>query len=339
MVIILKIIEILNDYYIEFKSCFRKIKRKCRKLIRFIRYTWKNPKSKIGKKYIPKINKIYKNINNNLFDLKYRKRNLTILVILLLISFSLLFLKPSSAFYQNNYHFRLLAGKVGNLNASKFDYSLLVYVEERNKEGKGTGNYNLTSSIPNFGYILNRYSCANGSILEFNEKTLTTKVTLNKKDICSIYFDLIGESDIGIQIMIEEHVSSNIYKVSNKIPSFGYKFSHYECENNSTLIYDSNLHKVNIQSNNKDYCQLYFKKEKTDIKIRLYVKDNIEDEEYSEVLTIPNNKKYILNKEKTICTNDKNERIETDINYTDGYIEASTTGISYCQVYLDFDNE
>jgi len=34
-----------------------------------------------------------------------------------------------------------------------------------------------------------------------------------------------------------------------------------------------------------------------------------------------------------------NERIETEISYTDGYIEVVSQEIAYCKVYLDLQNE
>jgi len=337
-----KIQEFINDYYVDLKKYLKKIRKIINRYYRKLKYIWNHPKSQIGKKVIPKINTFFHNLSNifeNVFlKSEYRKRNLLVVGFLIIFGCFLLILMPSFAFYQNKYEFDLLSGVVGDMYASKFDYSLLIYVEETNELGEGSGRYNLTSEIPTFGFSYSGYKCNNNSVLTYDETSLNTSVTLNQKDICSVYFDLISDADIGIQIMLEESIASNSYKLADFLPYYGYQYSHYECDNNSTLTYDSNLHKINVQSTNQDYCRVYFKKDEADINVRLFVENTYGEKDYVERLSIPSNKEYVLNSE-SVCFNNNNERLETDISYTDGYVLINPTSISYCQVYLDLANE
>ena len=181
------------------------------------------------------------------------------------------------------------------------------------------------------------YKCKNESILTFNEDTKNASVTLDQKDVCSVYFNLIGSSDVTVNIMLEDEVDTNNYSLSKIIPYYGYKYSHYECDNNSTLTYDSNLHKVKIEASNKDLCSIYFKKEPVDLEILLYVQNK--NGNYNESNTIPSGNNYTINEEKSECINNNDERIETNISYTDGFIEVTSSEVAYCQVYLDIKNE
>ena len=337
-----KIRDFLNDYYVDLKKYYKNTIKILKKPIRLVRYHWNNPKSILGKKLIPKINKFclkLSNIFENIFlKSKYRRRNLLVTGSLIIVCLFLLVLYPSFAFYQNNYEFDLIGGVVGDMYANQFDYSLLIYIEETNSLGEGTGTYKLTSEIPTFNYVYSGFKCNNNSTLKYDETTAFTSVTLNQKDICSIYFDLLGSADISIQIMVEETINSNSYKISNFIPYFGYKYSHYECDNNSYLTYNSELHKVSVETSSKEYCQVYFKKEEADIDIKLFIESTHNSQNYIERLSIPSNKEYQISN-NTICFNENNERVEIDISYTDGYIQLNPLSISYCNVYLDLKNE
>lgn len=359
MVIILKIKipEIFNDYLIDIKKYYRISKNKLKKIYRTVRYHWNNPKSKFGKKVIPIVNLILSKINlfferiylalepylntlkNALFKSDNRKRNLALVggfaVIFILALVSL----PSFAIYQDQFEFPILGGVVGDKYASQFDYTLLIYVEEANNSGEGSGTYNLTSDIPTLGYTYSGYNCKNDSTLIYDEETKFTSVTLDKKDICSVYFDLNGSSDITLKIMLEDAVESNTYSITSEIPYYGYKYSHYECDNNSTLYYDSNLHKVKIEAANKDLCSIYFQKEQADLEVQLFVENTYQSKNYKEALTIPSGNNYVLNEANTECLNVNNERIETIVSYTDGYIDITSGEMAYCKVYLDLANE
>ena len=349
-----RLLEIINDYYEELKQCLRIFRRKIRRIYRVSRFKWNNPKSTFWKKYIPKINKIVLNIKiffeaiylylkeKFLIVKEYVKNNKEKSLFIgsgILGIFILLLILPSFAIYQNNFEFSFLANVVGDMYANDNDYTLLIYTEEVGDTGEGSGIYNLVEAIPTFGYAYSGYTCKNGSTLIYDEVTKTTSVTLDQREVCSIYFDLTIVADITLKVMLEDSVDSNTYNLGNNIPYFGYKYSHYECDNNSTLTYNSELHKVKIASTGKDYCRIYFQKEEADIEVRLFVEGTYQNKDYIERVNIPANKTYLINEEESFCTNSDNERIETEIGYVDGYIEITTTEKAYCNVYLDLANE
>lgn len=347
--------DIINDYLIDIKKYYKKIKKIIKKIYREFRYHWKNPQSKIGKKIVPIINliifkiveilhKIYKKIEpyhntfkDSLLNSDNRRRNLIVIGSSIVICLLFLASLPSFAIYQNQFEFSVLGGVVGDKYANQFDYTLLIYIEETNDSGSGSGRYNLTSDVPTLGYTYSGYKCRNDSTLVFDEETQFTSVTLDKKDVCSVYFDLNSTTDIALKIMLEDSIDSNTYTLSNKIPYYGYKYSHYECDNNSTLTYDSELHKAKIEASNKDVCSLFFQKEPVDLEVKLYVENKSGN--YIESETIPSGNNYVLNESNSECLNNNNERIETEISYTDGYIEVISQEIAYCKVYLDLQNE
>ena len=346
----IKIPEIINDYYEEFLKYYKIIKKEIKRVFRKLRYHWHNPRSKIGIKVISFINLIvlkakeiiasfkpyYNLFKDNLLASENRKRNLTVIGSFLVINLLLLIL-PSFAIYQNQFDFSMLGGIVGDKYANQFDYTLQIYVEKVNSVGEGSGTYNLTSDIPTLGYTFSSYNCKNNSILTFNEDTNNTSVTLDKKDFCQVYFDLIGTSDITLKIMLEDEVDANTYSLSDNIPYYGYKYSHYECDNNSTLTYDSNLHKAKIDANNSDFCTIYFQKEPFDLEVLLYLENT--NGSYIESNSIKSGNNYVLNESSSECLNNNDERIETNISYTDGYIEITSSEVAYCKVYLDLENE
>lgn len=312
----------IKDYIEELKKYYHKFKRYLKKIYRKIKYHWHNPQSDLGKKL------------KKFIETKPAKIGLSIVGLFLILGIIISIIKPSYAIYQNEHNFSILSGIVGN---NQYDYTLLIYIENYTNND-GSGKYSLSDNIPLFGYAYSGYNCKNNSTLIYDEATKYTKVDLDKKDICSIYFDYTNSADITATIMLEEIVNSNTYEMSNNIPYYGYKYSHYECENNSELIYDSNNHKINIKTNNKDKCQIYFKKEASDIEVKLYVEDSIGSNNYIENNSIPANKTYSLNENKSECLNN-NERTETEISYSNGYIEIISKEVTYCKVYLDLENE
>ena len=256
------------------------------------------------------------------------------IIIINLLIFKLL---PSFAIYQDRFEFSVLGGKIGNKLLNEYDYTLLIYIEDEEADGSSSGKYNLIREIPAFGYVYSGYKCINDSKLEFDEEIKFTTVTLEQKDVCSVYFNLSQNSDITLNVMIEDKVNSNNYLKTNNIPYFGYKYSHYECTNGSVLNYNSELHKASIETNKKDTCNIYFKKEPSDIEVILYVENS--RGEYIESVTIPHGNNYKLNNDKSDCFNNNEERVNAEISYTYGYIGVATNEITYCKVYLDLNNE
>lgn len=341
-----KIQEMLNDYYEDVKKIFHKLRKNIKKVSRKIRYSWNNPKTKFGFYFTGIIKSVgitlrdsYRVFKETLLKSENRKRNLTTIGVFLFVYLFLLIISPSYAVYLDRYEFSVLGSKVGDKYSKYYDYTLHVYIEDINNSGEGSGNYNLTSDIPVSGYSYSGYNCKNGSTLIYDESTQNTSVSLDQKDVCSIYFDLINTSDIVVKVMLEDSVDSNTYTLSNTIPYFGYKYSHYECDNNSILTYNSELHNVSVSSDKQEYCQIYFQKESVDVEVKLYVENTYGSKDYIEKVSIPANNTYVLNEEETYCLNNFDERIDSTVSYIDGYIEVSTSEVAYCKVYLDKTNE
>lgn len=311
-----KILEIYNDYVEDAKILWKELKYKCW-------YFKRNYKKIIAK------------VKEDLRSPKTRKKYLAGLAIVVLFNLLLVNLFVSFGYYNDTVTIPIVHAKVGNLYSNEYDYVLLVYLENTDEMGKGNGTYHLSSDIPYLGYSYSGYKCDHNSTLVYDDNTKVTSVTLNRKDVCSIYFDSISNFDISIKVMLEKEYNSNNYVLSERIPPFGYKYSYYECTNNSKLEYDSNLHKVKLSSSGKEYCSIYFNKEISDITVKLYVENTLNLEDYVERSTIPSNVSYSLNTSKSFCKNMNNERIDNNVSYTDGYINILSTEVSECSVYLD----
>ena len=333
-----KINEILYDYSEEAKKYYLNFRKKIKKSLKKYKYLWNNPNNVYMKKITSKINDFGCFTKKQLFNSNNRKVVLgsigTVLFLVLI-----LLINKSFAIYQNEYNFSILKAKVGDNYSSKFDYTLLIYVEDLNDTGAGSGRYSIKEVIPAIGYAYSGYKCQNGSILTYDETTQNTSVTTDQIEVCSIYFDSTAMADVTLNVMLEENPDSNTYSVTNQIPYFGYKYSHYECDNNSTLQYNQELHNVSITSTNQDTCSIYFKKYPVDLEVKLFVEDSYDSNNYIERLSIPSNKVYELNNSNSECINNNGERIDTTIDYVDGYVEIGSKELAYCSIYLDIKNE
>ncbi len=271
--------------------------------------------------------KIKKSIQNPL----NRKKYATAVLILIFLNIFFIYQLFSFGYYYDGASFPIANTKVGNLYLKDYDYILLVYLQN------GDNNYKLVNEIPSSTYKYSGYRCNKGSVLVFDEDTRETSIDLFGKDVCSIYFDLEHESDIILNVMLEDNPDSDTYTVGDTIPIYGYKYDHYECDNNSTLNYDSNLHKVNLSTKSKEKCNIYFKKEPSDVIINLFVENNHNAEDFIERKNIPSDINYSLNTERSYCISKTGERKDANLSYTDGYINLDTDEITECSVYLNKD--
>lgn len=310
------LLEIYNDYKRDYLKYLKIFKKKIRKLYRKIRY-------------------YFLLIKDNLLKYENRKKYLTITGVLILFNLLLINFYVSYGYYYGEGVLSLIKGVVGNLYASQYDVVQLIYLENINDTGSGSGNYYLVSDIPTYGYTYSGYKCMNGSSLIYDNSTNEVSVTTDKKEICSLYFDVVGSVDLNAKIMLESEVGSNKYVVGERIPYYGYKYSTYECDNDGVIEYNSPLHTVKLSSSSKDYCSIYFTKESSDIDVNLYVEDNYQNEDYISMESIPSNNVYSINENRSICKNNNNERIDTSISYSNGYIEFGVGEIASCDVYLD----
>lgn len=300
-----KIKKIYNDYKIEFIKYYN-----------------------ITKKYVKEK---YVKVKEYLLCSKNRRKNL--IIVLSSIVFNLfLLIFSSNAYYVDNLNISILQALIGDFNSDKYDYSLKIYLENANEKG----TYHLSNSIPVMGYKYNRYTCKNGSELVYENGVAS--VSIDGKDSCSIYFDVEVNPDVIININIEEDINSNTYKLTDNYPYLGYTYTSYNCNNNSELIIDNELHIIKSKTNQKDICNVYFKKINEDININLYIEDGLDTNNYYESNSIPSNNKYSLNS-KSICKDENNNDLNSEITYSEGIINISTENISYCDIYLDVENE
>lgn len=314
------ILKIYNEYKDEFLKYMRFFRKKLKKLYKKFLY-------------------YYNSVKRNILRKENRKKYLTTTGILIIGNLLLINIYISFGYYFEEASLSLIKATVGNMYLEEYDYVLLVYLENTDSTGNGNGKYHLSDSIPTLGYNYSGYKCQNNSTLVYDEETKTTSVTMEQKEICSVYFDVIGSMDLTVQIMLEDNIGSNTYSVSERIPAFGYKYSYYECANNGTLEYNSNLHTVKLSSSTKEFCSIYFTKESSDITVSLYVEETYQAGDYIERLSIPTNTSYTLNDSKSGCVNNNNERVDTDITYEDGYINIESSEIINCSIYLDKENE
>ena len=280
---------------------------------------------------IEKIKRIIELLKNILFKNIYWKLFLQTIIVLVFINIIMLTIFYSNAYYHNKTSVDIVRSRVGNISGYSNDYILLVYLEEPNSSNENR-KYHLGETIPLIGYTYSGYICKNNSILYFDDVNKTASINLEKKEVCSIYFNLKEDIDFSIIIMLEDSYNSNTYTISNGIPYYGYRYNNFECSNNSTIEYNSNLHYFLFNGTKKDYCQVFFNKESTDINVNFYIKTN---GEYVESEIIPSNKNYTLNTQNTACFNTLNESVEGTVTYALGYINIDGENISYCQVYLD----
>ncbi len=315
-----KILSIYEEYKQDGKRIKRKLKRKYKKF-----------KQEMQEYYLV----LKEKIKNDLKNPKTRRKYIAITSFLLILNLLIVSIFSSYSYYNNAISFPLVKAQVGNIFLEDYDYVLFVYLENANEKGEGSNTYHLADELPVSGYTYSGYKCQNGSTLNFDEQTLTTSVTITEKEFCSIYFDIGNNLDLTVNIMLEDKAGSDTYTLSSKLPAFGYLYSHSECTNGGEVTYDSERHKLHLETNQMDYCKAYFKKVKSDISLRLYVENTYGKGDYVERNAIPMGPTYSLNTQKSYCNNVNNERMDNSITYEDGYIMTTAKEIISCSAYLN----
>lgn len=138
--------------------------------------------------------KIYKEFKKKITEKLNLEENKSIYLsiggVLILINLLIINLYVSYGYYHNEASIPLLNAVVGNMNINKYDYTLSVFLEKTDELGLGTGSYYLAEDIPTTGYSYKSSKCVNNSVLTYDVKTHMTSVTTERKDACSIYFDV-----------------------------------------------------------------------------------------------------------------------------------------------------
>lgn len=278
----------------------------------------------------------YYSIKEYLLCAKNRKKNLTAISFLIVIHL-LLLISLSNAFYFDEANISIMQALIGDFDQNNYDYTLKIYLE--NDDNTGSKTYRLSDSIPNYNYTYSGYNCKNNSSLVYDEVNKVTNVTIDSKEYCSIYFDLVNHADIIVNIYKEDNLNTNNFTKDNYIPIYGYEYDQYICENNSELIINNNLHKIIVNTNNRDTCNIYYKKNKELIDIELYIEDGLNSNNYNKKGYIPYNINYEINSTKSKCYDSNNNIINTPINYINGILDIDSNQINTCEVYMDVSNE
>lgn len=203
---------------------------------------------------------IYYKIKKYLLSSENRRKNLT--TILLLIVFHLfLLITSSNAYYNNVSGIPMLHAVVGDFDIQKYDYVLKIYIQDaNNNENK---SYHLVDNIPNYNYKYSSYNCKNNSLLTYDEINKVTSVSIEEKEVCSIYFDLENEADIIMNINVENNIDSNTYTRVDNIPDNNYelninKSNCVDSENNVKnldISYSNGV--INVNTDTKTFCEIY----------------------------------------------------------------------------------
>lgn len=81
-------------------------------------------------------------------------------------------------------------------------------------------NYELNSVIPAYGYKYSEhYTCTNNSTLTYNSETKKVNVASSQKDVCYVYFDKNGSSDITVNTYVQDKYGSTTYTNVSYIPA------------------------------------------------------------------------------------------------------------------------
>ena len=123
-----------------------------------------------------------------IFSAENRKRNLVTLGVFIILNLLIMNLYFSNAYYFVEASYPLIHAKVGNIYSLDYDYVFFIYLQDEIDSSR----YNLAGDIPLVGYSYSGYSCNNNSVLIYDDILKTTSVDLDKKDVCSVYFDVIN---------------------------------------------------------------------------------------------------------------------------------------------------
>lgn len=150
-------------------------------------------------------------------------------------------------------------------------------------------------------------------------------------------FNVIN-SDYAIEYYIEkaneEGIGTGKYKLVNFVPAYGYKYSSYVCENNSTLTIDETTNKVALTSGTLDNCSVYYNvsNDIADIAVTYMLEDSYQSGTYHQVSYAPI---YGYKYSNSTCANNSKIIYNNDLNQLSLY----STGTDKCYVYYKKTND
>lgn len=293
---------------------------------------------------LEKIKKHYKNLS----DKKLQKK-VIVFVMFFFVSIGIVY-----AVFNNTYSFPILSNKVGNFDIGNGDLGIIIY-KQSNDLNATTPEYVKSYGVPSAGFEFNKAECTstctdtpnNDCYYTYDADTNKFSITSNKKVMCKFYFNKTMEPDVYVYIAIEgengdlTYNGKNYYEVET-IPAYGYEYAGYQCKNDATISYNAETKTFTMSSYTKNECYAYFYKSlEEDIKINVYVQNDLGSNIYKKVNSIPEGKGYIVSTKteyKSECYDDNGNVTNGQITYSGGYITATAKGKQTCNVYLDLYN-
>lgn len=300
-------------------------------------------------------------IGNNSKKLTVKKKAY-LLGIISFFAFVLFFgIRAVYAYYNITAPLSIIASKIGDFDTGDADVNMIIYKET----GEGTNVFVKTYAVPALGYSFNddltsctkpcdddknancHITCGKNSTCnyKYDEQTNIFSLTSDHKLTCKFYFNSFAQSDINVNVMLENDEGNNLYNnkkylVNKVIPAYGYKYVGYTCDDEEAVQsfeYDSETKKFIISTSTGNTCYAYFDKYgSSDIVVNAYVQSEAGSAVYEPVETIPANKTYTLStKENSWCYDSDGNDLNTSISYVDGYIDISASSNQTCDVYLD----
>lgn len=282
------------------------------------------------------------------FNSLLRLKKTSILIVMVFVFVLIAGMRISYAFYEDTQSISIVANAVGDFDTGDGDVNMILY--KKSDDGKWVRTY----TVPALGYEYKSnlttctIPCTNGTsgncYYNYDTEAKSLVLTSNEKVTCKFYFDKQAgiTSDVNIYVYREDAsgtrpYNSKNYTLVNGIPAYGYQYSSHTCDNNSTLTYDAENKKFNINTSTKDTCYVYFNSTgSADINVNVYIQKEKGTNTYNLVSTIPFNNTYVLSTNKiSRCYNESNTTLSSTITYTNGYINIDATGKQTCDVYLD----
>lgn len=130
-------------------------------------------------------------------------------------------------------------------------------------------NYELNSVIPAYGYIYSEhYSCENGSTIVYNSETKKVNVAMSAtnttEDVCYVYFNKNGNTDITVNTFVQEKYGVNNYVEVSNIPAnkiYTLNSTSSSCtplnssDTAGTITYEDGY--INIDATSGQVCNVY----------------------------------------------------------------------------------
>lgn len=197
--------------------------------------------------------------------------------------------------------------------------------------------YQEVDDVPGLNYSFSAYDCLNEDIntrITYDSVNAELYVESNGKNECNVYFNG-GSSKVELIIMQETDAGVAGYTTGLKytrtvsIPSTGYKYVGYLCDDkNATVTYSNGTFETS--SNEQTVCRAYFNRYNGGVHINYYLQTSAGS--YESVSSIPS-LGYVYNKNKSSCVNNSTITVVNNVVVVDAIQDNEE-----CNVYFDMTN-